>query len=110
MWQFSNMTITFLNTIETVFILFLFRLKHVLLTLSSVLFFFFKLCTVTVSRNLPARNPERVDREGAGYGDKRARRTWINGAGDGGRGAGLGDFGGGGYTKICCILLILLYF
>ena len=33
------------------------------------------------------------------------------GAGDGGReGAGIGKFWGRGYTKICCILLILLYF
>ena len=42
----------------------------------------------------------------------------IKGAGNGGRGGGgqrkrgqgYGNFGGGCYTKICCILLILLYF
>ena len=39
----------------------------------------------------------------------------VKGAGDGGRGtgeegAGVGNFWGGGYTKICCILLIFLYF
>ena len=45
---------------------------------------------------------ERVDR---GDGD-----TGVEGVGDGGRGAGVGNFLGRGYTKICCILLILLYF
>ena len=35
----------------------------------------------------------------------------VEGAGDGWReGAGVGEFLGRGYTKICCILLILLYF
>ena len=42
----------------------------------------------------------------------------MKGAGDGGRGGGergkrgrgYGNFMGGCYTKICCILLILLYF
>ena len=37
----------------------------------------------------------------------------IKGAGDGGRGGGgqgYGNFGGVCYTKICCILLFLLYF
>ena len=55
-----------------------------------------------------------MDRGGGG-GDK-----WDGGKGGGGwgkrgrgtgeGGAGVGKFGGGGYTKICCILPILLYF
>ena len=41
--------------------------------------------------------------KGAGDGDKGGWRR-------GGRRRGYGNFGGGCYTKICCILLILLYF
>ena len=66
---------------------------------------------------------ERVD--GGGGGDKGGRGTGVKGAGDGDKGgggrgkrgrgtgkegAGIGKFWGGGYTKICCILPILLYF
>ena len=58
---------------------------------------------------------------GRGYGDKgvgagvKGRGTGIKGTGKSGRrtgeeGAGVGKFWGEGYTKICCILQILLYF
>ena len=54
---------------------------------------------------------ERVDRggrdtgiRGVGDGDKGGR-----GRGLGKRGQGYGNFGGGYYSKICCILLILFY-
>ena len=54
---------------------------------------------------------------GGGDGGKGGRGTGGEGAGDGERGDGrrgkrgrVGKFLGRGYTKICCILLILLYF
>ena len=47
---------------------------------------------------------------GAGGGGKGGLGTGEERAGDGGRGAGVGKFWGRGYTKICCILPILLYF
>ena len=40
---------------------------------------------------------------GSGAGERGGGRR-------GKRGRGEGNFGDGGYTKICCILLILLYF
>ena len=60
---------------------------------------------------------ERVDRgdgdtgiRGAGDGDKRGGGRGERGRGAGKRGRWYGNFGGVCYTKICCILLILLYF
>ena len=60
---------------------------------------------------------------GRGYGDKGGQGTRVKGAGDGDKGGGgwgkrgwgtgeegvgVGKFWGRGYTKICCILPILL--
>ena len=45
-----------------------------------------------------------------GDGDKGGRERGKRGGGQRKRGQGYGNFGGGCYTKICCILLILLYF
>ena len=46
---------------------------------------------------------------GAGDGDKGAGDGGKGGGERGKRGRGYGNFGGGCYMKICCILLILLY-
>ena len=46
----------------------------------------------------------------AGDGDKGGGGRGKRGRGTGEDGAGVGKFWGGGYTKICCILPILLYF
>ena len=47
---------------------------------------------------------------GRGYGDKGGGDGDKGDGGRGKRGPGEGHFGSGCYTKICCILLILLYF
>ena len=46
---------------------------------------------------------------GGGWG-KSGRGQGKRGQGMGEEGAGVGKFWGGGYTKLCCILPILLYF
>ena len=48
--------------------------------------------------------------KGAGDGDKGGGGRGKRRQGAGEEGAGYGNFGGGCYMKICCILLILLYF